>query len=296
MGSGPGPSPRDRTGAEPSDAQPSVAPSISLLAWALDEEENVTSFLESAHAFLSLSSNDYELILIDDGSSDRTLRLLEEAAAADARIHVFSNGMNRGVGASFARALGLATKDWIIWQTFDWSYDLAWFEENFRGHLHFDVLHGSRWLAGPSLRAQVRQRSDSIWKGVISFGNFLVVRALLRIPLSDVQNVAMVRADRLTGLRLASKGSAVSPELLMHLVRRGCSILEVPVGFLPRQRGVAKGTSPRSILRSLGELARLRRSRGRISAVERAGARVERWSQDAGRSARPDAPRTTPPG
>lgn len=259
---------------------PSSRPSISMLAWALDEEENVAAFLRSAHAFLSRSTDDYEIVLIDDGSSDLTLELLTEASAQDSRIRTFSNGSNRGVGASFARALGLARKDWVLWQTFDWSYDLTWFERHFAHHQDFDVLHGSRWLAGPSLRAQVHQRSDSTWKGIISVGNFVAVRALLRIPLSDVQNVAMVRSERLAGLNLGSQGSAVSPELLMHLIRSGCSILEVPVGFLPRERGAAKGTRLRSLLRSLRELARLRRSLGRLSALERTMARIERWSPD----------------
>lgn len=251
--------------------------SVSLLAWALNEEENVSSFLSQAHEFLDSVASNYEIVVIDDGSTDATNALLREAELADSRLRIFTHPRNLGVGVSFANAIQRVEKDWFIWQTLDWSYDLNWFKENFLLHQDFDIMHGSRWLAEPRILRHIGSRADTRWKAVISIVNLTVVRILLGIPLSDVQNVAMIRSAMTKNIRLSARGSAVSPELLHQCLRAKTRLIEVPVKFLPRRRGVAKGTRPSSIVRSIVELVLLRRRLGRLDR-HRITADIVRWS------------------
>jgi glycosyltransferase involved in cell wall biosynthesis len=99
---------------------PRVPFGLSMLGWALNEEENVGGYIDRAGAFLQALSDDYELILIDDGSTDRTWDIACEYQRTRPWLKPYRNDRNRGSGYNTKRALGLATKDYVFWQTVDW--------------------------------------------------------------------------------------------------------------------------------------------------------------------------------
>jgi hypothetical protein len=99
--------------------------SLSMLGWALNEEESIAGYLDRAGRFLNALTADYELILIDDGSTDRTLEIARECQRTRPWLRVHANGRNCGSGYNTKRAIALALKDYLFWQTVDWSYDIT---------------------------------------------------------------------------------------------------------------------------------------------------------------------------
>lgn len=201
-------------------------------------------------------------MFVDDGSADRTPEILKVYAAKEPRLKIIANKVNLNVGQSSRRAIAAATKDIVFWQTVDWSYDIR----NLRIFLeltnYFDVVQGVRPLPIrllsyiPVLRSiyRVRTRSDSFRKAIVSLGNYYVLRALFGVPFHDFQNITFYPTKLLQSVELFGDSSFINPECLLRTYERGVNYLEVPIPFIPRTAGVAKGTKLPSIRRSIRDI------------------------------------------
>jgi glycosyltransferase involved in cell wall biosynthesis len=230
--------------------------SLSMLGWALNEEANIAEYIEQAEKFLTSLTQDFELVLIDDGSTDRTAAIVEEHQRARPWIRLHRNGRNRGSGYNTKVAISLARKDYLFWQMVDWSYDLTHLGE----YLPYlgkdcDVLQGVR-QGTVSFSGLFSQRSDTAYKGLVSITNYLFVRALFRMPVHDFQNVTVYPARLIQSVTLESESAFTNPECLLKVWWKGATIREFPVAFLKRRKGVAKGTRPRVVLRSIADILR----------------------------------------
>lgn len=226
-----------------------------MLGWALNEEASVGEYIERAEAFLRSLTDDFELVLIDDGSTDRTAQIVREHQRTRPWLRLHSNGRNRGSGYNTKKAISLATKDYLFWQTVDWAYDISRLGEHL-GYLgEFDVLQGVRH-GTVSLSGLLSRRSDSPYKGLVSITNYLLVRLLFRLPLHDYQNVTVYPSRLIQSVTLESESSFTNPECLLKAWWKGASIREFPVPFLKRQKGTAKGTRPRVVVRSVTDIFR----------------------------------------
>lgn len=234
---------------------PSFRPSLSMLGWALDEEENIAAYVDRAHALLRSVSDDFELIVIDDGSTDRTWEILTACAAERPWLRPIRNGRNRGSGYNTKLAISLATRDYLFWQTVDWSYDITLLASSLPLLAECDVLQGVR-LDAMSLRTFWRQRSDTSQKAIISLVNYWLIRLLFGLPLHDFQNVTVYPRRLIQSISLESESAFTNPECLLKAWWRGARIQEVPVPFLKRQKGVAKGTRPRAVLAAVSDVLR----------------------------------------
>jgi glycosyltransferase involved in cell wall biosynthesis len=238
--------------------------SVSLLCWGYDEELLIEDFFNRAFALLEATVEDFEILFVNDGSTDRTGELAEACAKRDPRLKVFHNDRNYNVGTSAYRAIQMATKDVVFWQTIDWSYDLT----NLRVFLeltkHFDVVQGIRpvpirLLAYiPVLRSiyRVKTRSDNLTKAAVSLINYYLLRILFGCKFHDFQNVTFYKRIHVRDIDIRGSRAFSNPKLLLTTYDKGLTYLEVPIRFIPRQRGKAKGVSLRSVTGSLAEISR----------------------------------------
>jgi len=232
---------------------PGGPPSLSMLGWALNEEESVGEYIERAEALLRSLTDDFELILIDDGSTDRTAQIVERYQQTRPWLRLHRNERNRGSGYNTKIAISLAVKDYLFWQTVDWAYDLKHLSSSLPYLREYDVLQGVRreTLSWGGMRAR---RSDTAYKGLVSVVNYLLIRALFRLPVHDYQNVTVYPTALIQSVRLESESAFTNPECLLRVWWKGARIKEFPVPFLKRERGRAKGTRPRVILRSIADI------------------------------------------
>ena len=227
-------------------------PTVSMLGWGLNEEENLQRYVERAEAFLRSVSEDFELILIDDGSTDRTWEIASDLQRTRPWLRLLRNDVNRGSGFCYRHAIGAVSKGYFLAQTVDWSYDISTIAASFQLLREFDVLQGTRDRV-VSVHALLH-RSDNLFKGVVSAINYVLIRTLFGAPFSDYQNVTVCPARLVRGLQLEADSSFANPEVLLKLWWQGASFMELPVSFRPRTRGRGKGTRWRSIVGSISEI------------------------------------------
>ncbi len=115
-----------------------------MIAWGYNEEALIGGFLDRALAILEEAVSDYELILVDDGSTDRTGEIAQAHARKNPRLRVITHERNMNVGPSLKRAMAAARKEFVFWQTVDWSYDLTHLRLFLELLKHFDVVVGVR--------------------------------------------------------------------------------------------------------------------------------------------------------
>ncbi len=250
------------------DALPLFDRGVSCLCWAYNEEECIEDFLLRVNALLKVACADYEIVVIDDCSTDRTNEIVRTLQKSIPQISLHKNETNRNVGYSCKRAIREAKKEFLFWQTVDWSYDITLL----RTFLEFlktnDVVAGVR-RAPVSQRTGVSKlvatgmllfgrhltkRSDTLSKAIVSISNYIIVRVLYRFPLSDYQNVVFYRSKLVQSHQMDADSSFINPELLLKSYWRGARIKEVPISFIPRVAGEAKGTKLKSIMKSVRDV------------------------------------------
>jgi glycosyl transferase family 2 len=252
---------------------PRVPFSLSMLGWALNEEENIAAYIDRAEAFLSALTDDYELILLDDGSVDRTWSIVTDARRTRPWLKPYQNERNRGSGYDTKRAISLATKDYVFWQTVDWAYDIRGLAAALPQLKEVDVLQGVR--VGTATAAGITRRSDNAYKGVVSIVNYWLIRLLFGLPFGDFQNVTVYPRALIQSVILETESSFTNAECLLKTWWRGATFREIEVPFLKRARGRGTGTKPRAIINAIRDILtwwvrwvvlgrRVDRKRGRI--------------------------------
>jgi glycosyltransferase involved in cell wall biosynthesis len=246
--------------------------SVSLLSWAYNEEASIGEFLEKASRLMDSAVEDYEIILIDDGSTDKTYKIARAYQEKNPRLKIFQNEKNLNVGISSQRAIHLASKEYLFWQTVDWSYDISNLRQFLECLKTYDIVQGAR--RSPvrvklkflkPIMALVRlfgvkhltRRSDTVSKAIISVINYILIRILFRVPLSDFQNVTFYPTKWIQSVKYEAKSSFANPEGLIKSYWNGMSIKEVLIDFIPRKIGVAKGTKIKSIVNSVIDIFKL---------------------------------------
>jgi hypothetical protein len=187
-------------------------------------------------------------------------------------LKIFRNGKNLGSGNSSRIAIQKASKEFLFWQTIDWSYDIS----NLRLFVEYlktyDIVQGVRIgsvggnqaLLKPLLCIRqllsiehLSRRSDTIRKGFVSVVNYILIRLLFRVPLSDFQNVTFYPTKWIQSIQFEAKSSFVNPEGLIKSYWSDMTIKEVPIDFLPRRQGVSKGTRINAIKAAIHDILRL---------------------------------------
>jgi len=97
---------------------------LSFFFPALNEEDNVAPIVEEALAVLPRFADDFEITVVDDGSSDRTGAIADELATKDPRVRVIHHGTRRGYGGAVRSGLRAATKNWIFFTDGDRQFAL----------------------------------------------------------------------------------------------------------------------------------------------------------------------------
>ena len=241
-----------------------LAHSVSLVCYGYNEEESIADFFARAVDLLESVVTDYEIVYIDDCSTDRTWQIAQRFARENSRIRISQNDRNRDIGFSFKHGVSLAQKEYLFWQTIDWSYDLSDLRIFLELLDHFGLVVGVRpvpirLLAYiPIVRSiyRVRTRSDDFTRAMVSLANYYVLRLLFGLNVHDFQNIQFHRTKTLQSFELHGESSFLGIEMMIRARSCGLDLIEVPIKFLPRTMGVPKGIRLRTIWKSCRDIIR----------------------------------------
>ena len=228
--------------------------SVSIVFPAFNEENNLAPVILAAQSFLSQVGLDYRLIMVNDGSGDRTGEIAAQLAQQDpAHLSVVTHEVNRGYGAAVRSGFAAACQtncDWVVLLDADGQFDireLALLLE-VAGDRGIDLVAGNRVKRADSV---VRRLNAWLW-GSTS-------RLLLGIQVHDVDCAfKLIHRRVLETISLHGEAAVISPEILTKTARAGFVIAEVPVSHYPRHAGEQSGANLNVIARSLVGLVQLR--------------------------------------
>ena len=196
-------------------------------------------------------ADDIEVTVIDDGSTDRTGRIADDLAKADARVRVVHHGTRRGYGGAVRSGLGSATKEYIFFTDGDRQFDITDVARLIAAIEGVDAVIGYRLKRQDPPRTRFVAWVYNRVIRVMFLGGFRDVDCAFKLFRREV-------FERVPLERVRSNGAFFSAELLITLRRAGIRTREVGVPHYPRTAGKAKGQQPKVILRAIRDLLRLR--------------------------------------
>jgi len=242
-------------GANISKTAPSVArvslckpTSISVIFPAYNEELNIEKAINSARDAMGKFFETVEIIVVNDGSADRTGEILDHAAKESKDVRVIHHAQNSGYGAALRTGLYAAKNDLVFFSDSDLQFDLE------------EIRHLLEWIDHYEIVAGYRvRRADPFVRRFNAWGWRTVVRMVLGLNVRDIDCAfKLFRREVFQVVKLASVGAMVNTELLTRAQQEGLRIKEVPVSHFPRQAGKQTGANLQVILKAFRELLVMR--------------------------------------
>lgn len=204
---------------------------------------------------------DYELLIINDASTDSTGRIADELAATDRRVRVVHHPANRKLGGSLKTGFAESRGDLILYSDADLPFDMDELQKACRVMRHYEADIVSTYRFDRTGEGYVRV--------VYSFFYNSLVKILFGVKMRDV-NFAfkLVRKRVFDHVVLESEGSFIDAELVIRAQRYGYRVVQFGVDYFPRTRGVSTLSSPSVIVKLLREMFQLRKQLRDIQPVK----------------------------
>lgn len=205
----------------------------------------------------------YELIVIDDASTDATPQLADELAHADPHVRVVHHAENRKLGGSIKSGFAAAQGDVVLYTDADLPFEMLELVRAIRVLRHYNADMVSAY--------RLDRTGEGTRRAVYSWGYNRLIQVSFRSRVRDV-NFAfkLCRRRMLEHIDLVSQGSFIDAELVIRAHRMGFQIVQIGVDYFPRTRGVSTLSSPAVIATMLAEMRSLRRELKSLIPVERA--------------------------
>jgi glycosyltransferase involved in cell wall biosynthesis len=204
-----------------------------------------------AHTFSVLAEHveDYEVIVVNDGSRDATAAVLEELRARYApHLRIVTHPENRGYGGALRSGFAAATREWVFYTDGDGQYDVRELPLLLQlGAPDTGLVNG--------FKLERNDPAHRIWIGNIY--NFCA-RLLFRIRIRDIDcDYRLIRRTLLEKVQLTSTSGTICVELVRKLEMSGCRVAEVGVHHYPRLHGRSQFFRVRSLAKTFYQLLRL---------------------------------------
>ena len=209
-------------------AAPASKPTVSFVIPALNEEANIADAVREAVSAIRDRFSDHELLLFDDGSTDRTGAIMDQLAAADPRhVRVTHNPTSRNLGGVYKQGIELARMDYILMVPGD--------NEN-PGHAlqaPFDAIGRADivlpYPVNSAVRGWARHLVSRIYVGLLN--------RLFGLRVRYYNGTVIHRTANLKGLTVKTSSFAYQAEILIKLLCVGKSFVEVPIQIDPPKEG-----------------------------------------------------------
>lgn len=191
--------------------------------------------VETAIEVLSGLGVEWEIIVIDDGSSDRTALIAEELTRIHQGVKLVRHTENRGIGSAVRTGISSSSKTWIFYTDCDGQFDLGELEKLWLVRENSDVVSGFR-----------RRRKDPLMRLIYSFAYNTLAYIFFFGGFKDVDaSFKLFRREIFDRISLRSSSSVADLELLLLPRMCGYRVRQLPVSHFPRRAGIVSCESYR---------------------------------------------------
>ena len=220
-----------------------VRPSISLVVPVFNEEENLAHAVDVASRALVEFTSQYEIILVDDASTDRTAEIIHALASADPHLHGIRHERNQKLGGTLRDGFAAASLELVLYMDADLPFDPR---EIGRAISAMEVTRADMIAA-----YRYDRTGEGLRRAIYSYVYNGIIGVLFGWPHRDI-NFAfkLMRREVLEAVELRSEGSLISAELVTKTKNLGFTVQQIGLDYFPRTRG-------RSTLSSLGVIGKI---------------------------------------
>jgi glycosyltransferase involved in cell wall biosynthesis len=222
--------------------------SISIFFPAFNDQQTIGELVSNALEILPGFTDDYEVLVINDGSTDGTAAILNELGRKHPQVRPIHHPVNRGYGGALQSGFEQASKEIVFYTDGDGQYDVREIARLLplmtKG---VDVVNGYK-----------AKRADSFYRVVIGKIYNRTARLLFRLPIRDVDcDFRLIRREALQGIGKISTSGAACLEMVRKLKTNGAVFAEVEVSHYPRIHGHSQFFTLSSLMRTFYDFCAL---------------------------------------
>lgn len=236
----------DRTQSGAPAATTFVLPSVSIVLPAYNEEDIIEAVVQKCADYLETVCPDYEIVVVNDGSKDRTGEILDAMHAKNPKVKPVHQP-NKGYGGALQTGFANAHKGYVFFMDSDNQFDIRELDKLIPHLGQVDVVLGYR-----------EHRQDHMGRKFNALGWRTLVNILFGLGVRDIDCAFKIfKHDKLQEALPESEGAMINTEMLVKLKRRHVKWVEVPVTHYPRLGGKSTGANIKVIMKAFGELMKL---------------------------------------
>jgi glycosyltransferase involved in cell wall biosynthesis len=229
-------------------SEASQRPGISVFFPAYNDAATIGALVGEALSLLPQLTNDFEVIVINDGSTDETAQRLGDLAKTHSQLRVVHHPRNLGYGAALRSGFAQAQKELIFYTDGDGQYDVR----------ELSALYPLLTPEIDAVNGFKIQRSDSPQRKVAGRLYNKLARLLFHLPIRDVDcDFRLLRRRVVLPLQLNVSSGAICVELVRQLHANGCRFAEAPVHHYARPHGQSQFFTFRPVIRTVRDFLRL---------------------------------------
>ncbi len=220
---------------------------LSVFFPAYNEEKNIESTVLKAKNVLEKLAGEWEITVVNDGSSDKTGEIAVKLAEKDKRVKVITQ-TNTGYGGALKTGFKSARYPWVAFADSDGQFDFSELSKFIEHKDHADLILGYRI-----------NRADSFLRRVFTFGWSTLARILLGLDVKDYScGFKLIKKEVFDSVQpLVGEEKVTQIEMLVKAKRKGYKFVEVGVHHYPREFGKQTGANLKVVFRSIGDLFKL---------------------------------------
>jgi glycosyltransferase involved in cell wall biosynthesis len=218
--------------------------SLSVILPAHNEEEAIANTLKDVVTTLSAWFEDFEVIVVNDGSKDRTQLLVEEIAAIYPQVRLIHHSKNQGYGAALVSGFESITKELTFFMDSDGQFDIHDLEYFFPLIDKYDAVLGYRM-----------DRKDTWIRKLNAWSWKMLIHLVFGLSVRDIDCAfKLYRSTFFHEHHLETRGAMINTEILYKFTQAGYTYTQIGVHHLPRRGGHATGASLPVICKAFREL------------------------------------------
>jgi glycosyltransferase involved in cell wall biosynthesis len=223
--------------------------SVSFVLPMFNEEANIAKTISTLKSIAGRLTKDYEIVIVDDASTDRSAGLVRGMAAKDPSIKLFCLEKNTMFGGAFAEGFKKASKDVIVYMDSDMPVSMEDIEASFPLIREFDIVTGYSKV----------KKGDTLKRKFISLVYNLMIQTIFGLNVRDINSgYKIARKDLVKDIEFISKSPFVDVELFIQAKKTSGTVKQYPLIFKQREGGVSYIARPSVIMATFRDMMKLR--------------------------------------